>query len=306
MSWICRRCETENPDELNECEVCGCSLQVCLLEEKLESIEKENENLKRERSGYLQTIEDQMNEIMALSHTERILERDKMSLQEKIAETQKEIIVQKNKASKLEQENSKMTREHKSRLDNLNNTIKSLQKENDEKDSKITKLQVAVSQNDNIISSLRSIVSQKGESISSLKTVRNILCLLLLVSLIPLYLFLFPNEVAHKDMGEYYYYGPIKNNKPSGKGVAIYKKNDTDGRAFYYGNFKNGIRCGENEILFYNDNSFFKGKMLNGSFNFGMYFHSPDFMLFRGTFENNEPAVDKSKGVWYILKSMRD
>lgn len=294
MSWICRRCETENPDELNECEVCGCSLQVCLLEEKLESIEKENENLKRERSGYLQTIEDQMNEIMALSHTERILERDKTSLQEKIAETQKEIIVQKNKSSKLEQENSKMTREHKSRVDNLNNTIKSLQKENDEKDSKITNLQVAVSQNNNIISSLRSVVSQKSESISSLKIVRNILCLLLLVSLIPLYLFLFPNEVAHKDMGDYFYYGPMKNNMPSGRGLAIYKKGDKDDRAFYYGDFIDGTRSGENVIMFFNDDSFLKGTMSNGSFKHGIFCDS-EFNYFSGSFENGEPY----QGTWY-------
>ena len=105
---------------------------------------------------------------------------------------------------------------------------------------------------------------------------------------------LFPNEVTKKDMGEFVYYGPIRNGEPNGTGVAIYHENDKDGRLYYYGNFTNGQRIDEKAIMFYKDGSYFSGSMNEDQWFKGLFFNV-DKELYVGEFKNNVPW----NGEWY-------
>ena len=105
---------------------------------------------------------------------------------------------------------------------------------------------------------------------------------------------LFPSEVTKKDMGEYVYYGPIQDGKPNGVGVAIYHEGDKDNRRFYYGNFTAGRRVDDHAMLFYNDGSYFYGKMEDDQWIQGLFLDTEQ-EHFEGQFKENQPY----NGVWY-------
>lgn len=106
---------------------------------------------------------------------------------------------------------------------------------------------------------------------------------------------LFPDEVTNYNAGDYMYYGPMKNGKPNGTGVAIYLPKDSMGRLYYYGNFVDGNRSDTCAIMFYRDGSYFRGKMENDKWEEGL-FYDPVFKNdFVGEFRNNLPY----KGDWY-------
>lgn len=105
---------------------------------------------------------------------------------------------------------------------------------------------------------------------------------------------LFPSEVTKYNAGEYLYYGPMRDGKPNGVGVAIYNKNDKDGRLYYYGCFVDGRRVDKNAIMFYKDGSYFKGSMNNDKWFKGV-FYDINNEHFDGEFKNNEPFI----GTWY-------
>lgn len=105
---------------------------------------------------------------------------------------------------------------------------------------------------------------------------------------------LFPDEVTKYNAGAYLYYGPMKNGKPNGVGVAIYPKNDTDKRLYYYGNFTDGERVDSKAIMFYRDGSYFRGSMNNDNWHKGVFYNINN-EHFVGVFRNNKPYT----GTWY-------
>lgn len=100
---------------------------------------------------------------------------------------------------------------------------------------------------------------------------------------------LFPSEVTHYETGEFVYYGPIKNNKPNGIGVAIYPDNDKDGRRYYVGNFINGMREDSVAMLLYKNGNYFYGAMKGDYRSEGIDFNRSDRSHYEGKFLNNEP-----------------
>lgn len=106
---------------------------------------------------------------------------------------------------------------------------------------------------------------------------------------------LFPSEVTHKDTGDFIYYGPMKNNKPDGIGIAIYKDNDPDERKYYIGKFVNGEREDENAILFYKDGDYYYGAMKGDKWKQGIWYSTSDSSHFKGDFKDNVPYT----GTWY-------
>jgi len=109
---------------------------------------------------------------------------------------------------------------------------------------------------------------------------------------------LFPSEVTHYETGEFIYYGPIKDNKPHGIGVAIYPSNDKDGRKYYIGNFQNGERQDTAAILFYQDGDYYYGAMKGDKWDKGILYMNSDNSHFEGTFNNNNPY----NGAWFDHK----
>lgn len=105
---------------------------------------------------------------------------------------------------------------------------------------------------------------------------------------------LFPDEVTKYDAGAYLYYGPMKDGKPNGVGVAIYPRNDKDKRLYYYGKFTDGERVDSNAIMFYRDGSYFRGSMKNDNWHKGV-FYDINNEHFVGAFRNNQPYT----GTWY-------
>ncbi len=169
------------------------------------------------------------------------------------------------------------------------------------------------------VTSFRRIVSNKDKKISKLQQEkaeiskelteaknrqRNItwvavLGIVVIVLVVVLWnMVLFPSEVTHKEMGEYAYYGPLKDGKPHGVGVAIYPEGDKDGRKFYYGNFVNGERQDERAVLFWQDGDYFYGSMSGDEFEYGVEYINSDNSYFRGTFAGNDPY----DGDWYDFK----
>ena len=106
---------------------------------------------------------------------------------------------------------------------------------------------------------------------------------------------LFPSEVTHYETGEFVYYGPMKNKKPHGVGVAIYPQNDEDGRKYYIGNFENGERQDTAAILFYQAGDYFYGMMKGDKWESGLLYKCSDGTYFKGTFNQNIPY----NGDWY-------
>ncbi|MDO4801000.1 MAG: hypothetical protein Q4A15_02420 [Prevotellaceae bacterium] len=106
---------------------------------------------------------------------------------------------------------------------------------------------------------------------------------------------LFPSEVTHYETGEFVYYGPIKDNKPHGVGVAIYPSNDKDGRKYYIGNFVKGERQDNAAILFYQDGDYYYGSMKGDKWDNGILYMNSDKSHFEGSFNENNPY----NGTWY-------
>lgn len=106
---------------------------------------------------------------------------------------------------------------------------------------------------------------------------------------------LFPSEVTHYETGEFIYYGPMKDNKPHGVGVAIYPTDDPDGRRYYIGNFSYGERQDSTAILFYQDGDYYYGAMEGDKWTNGLFYRRSDGTYFQGTFKDNEPF----NGEWF-------
>lgn len=104
-----------------------------------------------------------------------------------------------------------------------------------------------------------------------------------------------PSEVTHYETGEFIYYGPLKNKKPNGVGVAVYPVDDKDGRKYYIGNFTEGERQDTAAILFYQDGDYFYGTMEGDNWKEGLFYRRSDGTYFQGTFEDNMPY----DGEWY-------
>lgn len=111
---------------------------------------------------------------------------------------------------------------------------------------------------------------------------------------------LYPSEVTHYETGEFVYYGPLKNNKPHGTGVAIYPKDDADGRKYYIGNFVDGERQDTAAILFYQDGDYYYGSMQGDNWDKGILYMNSDNSHFTGSFKDNEPY----NGKWYDHKEL--
>lgn len=107
-----------------------------------------------------------------------------------------------------------------------------------------------------------------------------------------------PAEVTHYKTDEFVYYGPLKNKKPNGVGVAIYPDNDKDGRKYYIGNFVDGKRQDNEAILFYKDGDYYYGSMDGDEWKNGVIYLNSDNSYFRGSFSNNNPFY----GIWYDYK----
>lgn len=111
---------------------------------------------------------------------------------------------------------------------------------------------------------------------------------------------LYPSEVTHYETGEFVYYGPLKNNKPHGTGVAIYPADDEDGRKYYIGNFVDGERQDTAAILFYQDGDYYYGSMDGDKWERGILYMNSDNSHFVGTYNDNEPY----NGEWFDHKML--
>lgn len=115
---------------------------------------------------------------------------------------------------------------------------------------------------------------------------------------------LFPSEVTHYETGEFIYYGPLKDNKPHGIGVAIYPSNDKDGRRYYVGNFADGKRDDDAALLLYNNGNYYYGALKGDVRANGIDFNKSDNSHYEGTFYNNQPyngiLYDHKKAYKYV------
>lgn len=111
---------------------------------------------------------------------------------------------------------------------------------------------------------------------------------------------LFPSVVTHYETGEFVYYGPIRDNKPHGVGVAIYPADDKDGRKYYIGNFENGERQDTAAILFYQDGDYYYGSMQGDKWDSGILYMNSDNSHFEGSFNDNNPY----NGIWFDHKKL--
>lgn len=111
-----------------------------------------------------------------------------------------------------------------------------------------------------------------------------------------------PSEVTRYQTGEFIYYGPLKNKKPHGVGVAIYPEDDYDSRKYYIGNFENGERQDEEAVLFYQNGDYFYGSMTGDEWDHGIYFSNSSSSHFQGTFRNNKPY----NGTWFTHQKLYD
>jgi len=105
-----------------------------------------------------------------------------------------------------------------------------------------------------------------------------------------------PSEVTHYETGEFVYYGPLKDKKPHGIGVAIYPVNDKDGRKYYIGRFNNGEREDTTAILFYQDGDYYYGSMKGDKWEKGLLYMNSDRSHFKGTFVGDNIPYN---GTWY-------
>ena len=111
-----------------------------------------------------------------------------------------------------------------------------------------------------------------------------------------------PSEVTRYQTGEFIYYGPLKNRKPHGVGLAIYPENDYDGRKYYIGNFDDGERQDDEAVLFYQNGDYFYGSMKGDEWNRGVFFSNSTSSHFEGSFRNNIPY----NGTWFTHQKLYD
>lgn len=104
-----------------------------------------------------------------------------------------------------------------------------------------------------------------------------------------------PSEVTHYETGEFVYYGPIKDKKPHGTGVAIYPEDDPQGRKYYIGNFDHGLRQDTAAILFYANGDYFYGNMTDDERKKGLQYRQSDGTYFKGSFRGKYPY----EGEWF-------
>ncbi len=98
---------------------------------------------------------------------------------------------------------------------------------------------------------------------------------------------LFPSEVTNYKTQDYTYYGPMKNGKPNGIGVAIYPDDDKYERRYYVGRFENGTEQDSSSFVLYTDGDFFYGKT-EGNKRVGVFFSKRDKFHVEGTLVDDE------------------
>lgn len=168
------------------------------------------------------------------------------------------------------------------RLDNYRSVLKNNQKE-------ITDLKNEISKLNKVNSSLKN--KQRNMTLVSIFGF-----VIFIMGIILWNKVLYPSEVTKFKTKEFVYYGPIKDGKPHGQGVAFYYSSDVDGRQCYLGNFDNGKRKDTSAKLFYKDGSYFSGSMTEDALENGVFFNSESNVFFIGTFNrNSEPYT----GTWY-------
>lgn len=106
---------------------------------------------------------------------------------------------------------------------------------------------------------------------------------------------LFPSEVTRYQTKEFIYYGPLKNKKPHGEGVAFYPDDDNDGRRYYIGHFVDGVRQDTSAMLFYQNGDYFYGTIEGNKLIKGTFYLNSNQSHFEGTFEDDSPH----DGMWY-------
>ncbi|MBR5688013.1 MAG: hypothetical protein IKX36_08655 [Prevotella sp.] len=147
---------------------------------------------------------------------------------------------------------------------------------------------------ENLASQLSVIKNQKR----NIKWVSVLGAIILILGFVIWNKLLFPSEVTNYNAGEFVYYGPLKNKKPHGTGIAIYPDNDEDGRKYYIGNFTEGVRQDTTAMLFYNDGDYFYGKIDGDKLEDGIIYNDSDNCHFEGSFKDDKPY----NGVWYDHK----
>lgn len=107
---------------------------------------------------------------------------------------------------------------------------------------------------------------------------------------------LFPSEVTRYETGEFVYYGPMKDKKPHGVGVAVYPWNDLYERKYYIGNFVDGKRQDSSAMLLYKDGDYFYGNMTDDRWKHGLFYRRSDGTYFEGTFDDENRPYN---GAWF-------
>lgn len=144
-------------------------------------------------------------------------------------------------------------------------------------------------------SELLDIVSKLRNQQRNIKWVSLLSIVVVILSLILYFKVIDPSEVSKYQTKEFLYYGPIKDKKPNGEGVAFYPANDPDGRRYYIGNFDYGERNDSEAMLYYQSGDYFYGSMTGDKWDEGIFYSTSDDSHFVGSFVNNEP----SDGTWY-------
>lgn len=98
---------------------------------------------------------------------------------------------------------------------------------------------------------------------------------------------LFPTEVTNYQTKDFTYYGPLKDGKPNGIGVAIYPDNDKYERRYYVGKFEDGVEKDSSSFVLYTGGDFFYGKT-EGNKRDGVFFSKNDKFHVEGTLLNDE------------------
>lgn len=253
MSWICNKCETENPDRLRICEVCSSPREVS-------SIENSTKHNTTQHNSYKNLLGTNDKELAAQ-------QEECTKLKNLISSYKRNIILKDNELATTQEECRKLRSQissHKGILDKKEKEIATLQEESSELENQVSSLK----------NKLQNIL------------LASIIVAFILGGIVWTQV-LFPSEVTRKNMGDFVYYGPIQDGKPHGEGIAIFHSNDNDGRLLYIGNFTDGKRIDDNAILFYNDSSYYCGSINEGELINGLFFDIGG-AHFKGKFKNNE------------------
>ncbi len=166
-------------------------------------------------------------------------------------------------------------------LSNYRKVLQSLNKENKDLKSSLDKLK---SENRNLKNKQRNTLWVGVLSIAVI-----VLGFILYIEVIN------PSEVTKFATADFLYYGPLKNKKPDGEGVAFYLLDDKFGRRYYIGNFKNGVRMDSKAMLYYTNGDYFYGSIKGDNFESGIFYSNSDNAHFEGSFVDNNPY----EGTWY-------